>query len=441
MVKPLITLIKEWITLIIGRTRKYFVIGWLALILISGNVANAAENDLLEAKESQAQISGVIEQVLPAYVFIGGGSGVIISEDGYVLTNYHVVGSSKKWHIYDVNGNIYTARRLGYDSYGDVALLKIESTEKLPYLEIGDSDSLKTGQPVIAIGNPFGQGTSDLIPTVNFGIISALHRFHGPYSDAIQTDAPINPGNSGGPLVTLDGKLIGLNGSIDFRFEFIKVNTGIGYAIPVNQIKKFLPYLKSGGQVDHGYIEGLIIPFPGYYQASAGAKVTTVKSGSQAAGLKIRAGDEIIKIDEYDLTTANRFHSILGTYPAGAEVQFTIRRQDKIFKIKTTLEARPAPVSLVRGGSDTPFLGAAFIETEKSQGQGVEIAEVMPGSPAAESDLRTGDIMTGFDNKKIQSVARLLDLIKTKKPGNTVMIKIKRGLAEFEVPVTLGSKL
>ncbi|MEK7449593.1 MAG: trypsin-like peptidase domain-containing protein [Planctomycetota bacterium] len=242
----------------ISKKKYSFWVVVLSFGIFNALLVSAEDKDIKSlALNLQQKIIQVSEKVIPAYVFIAGASGVLVSPDGYVLTNYHVVANSVKWDVFRADGKSYEAERIGCDPTGDIALLKIKDAKELPYLEFGDSDTLEVGQPVIVVGNPFTIGISDLEPTVTFGLISALHRFQNDYSDAIQTDAAINPGNSGGPLITLDGKIVGINGKLETEIGFIFANTGIGYAIPANQIKRFLPKLKTEGQVVHAEITGL----------------------------------------------------------------------------------------------------------------------------------------------------------------------------------------
>ncbi|HYW79089.1 MAG TPA: trypsin-like peptidase domain-containing protein, partial [Thermoguttaceae bacterium] len=186
----------------------------------------------------------------------GGGSGVVISADGFALTNFHVVqpcGKAMKCGMAD--GQIYDAVIVGIDPTGDVALIKLFGRDDFPHAVIGDSDAVAAGDWCFAMGNPFLLAT-DFQPTVTYGIVSGTHRYQYPsqtileYADCIQIDASINPGNSGGPLFDAEGQLIGINGRGSFEKRG-RVNVGVGYAISINQIKNFLGHLKSGRIVDH----------------------------------------------------------------------------------------------------------------------------------------------------------------------------------------------
>ncbi|MBI4712610.1 MAG: trypsin-like peptidase domain-containing protein [Planctomycetes bacterium] len=408
------------------------------------------------AGQTEDQFIKTIEKARPAFVFVGGGSGVLISPDGYILTNYHVVGKeiggarAKEWMVYLTsftthtdNGTSYRAKLVGEDPRGDIALLKIqippEPNKTFPYVEMGDSDTLSPGQSVIVIGNPFRLGEIDLQPSVSTGIISALHRYKEDYSDAIQIDAPVNPGNSGGPLITMDGKLVGINGRIDTRHEFIKINTGIGYAIPVNQIKKFLDILKKSGKVRHSFIEGLALSKEN--TDGAGVRVENVSPGSSGDKAGLQKGDTILKVDNLEVYNYNRFNGIIGTYPAGSSVILTVKHaapDGKIIEIPITLNARGGIEELAK--PDEPFLGVRFTADTSASRRVVEIEEVIPDTPAAKADLRPGDIIVSFNGKTVTAINQLRNLIKNSKIGDKVTLTVKRADKELEITVVLEGR-
>src|SRR6266850_4443523 len=169
--------------------------------------------------EAQKRLREVIARVTPAYIFIDGGSGVCISADGWMVTNHHVAGGQKTWPMRFSGGKEGVADLIGWHPLDDVAVLKIRDGKDLPFLPLGDSDAVRVGDPVIAVGNPFDLGNENWEPSIVYGIVSALHVFldNPGYKDAIQTDAQINPGNSGGPLVTMKGEVVGINGRIDIK--------------------------------------------------------------------------------------------------------------------------------------------------------------------------------------------------------------------------------
>ncbi|HEX3601966.1 MAG TPA: trypsin-like peptidase domain-containing protein [Lacipirellulaceae bacterium] len=316
----------------------------LIFLLLSAPASSygAPDPDVLAAEKARIE---TIERISKPTIAIysadgnGGGSGVIISADGYALTNFHVAeptGPAMKVGLSD--GRFVDAVLVGLDPGGDVALVKLVSKGEFPAAELGDSDTCRAGQWVYVAGNPFLLA-EDFKPTISYGILSGVHRYQFPagtlleYTDCLQTDAAINPGNSGGPMFDSAGKLIGINGRGSFEKRG-RVNVGVGYAISINQIKRFIGLLKSGRFVDH---------------ASLGATVSTDSDGrvvvddilesSDAARRGLRYGDELFRFAGRDIGTANAFKNILGTFPVGWRVPITYRRDGKEFDIQVRLAA------------------------------------------------------------------------------------------------------
>jgi S1-C subfamily serine protease len=266
------------------------------------------------------------------------------------------------------------------------------------------------GQTVIAIGNPFSLGLADDAPTVTVGVVSAVNRFHGSYSDAIQTDAPINPGNSGGPLLTLDGRLIGINGRITTRFG-TRSNTGIGYAISINQIKRFLPALKAakGGRVHHGTVRGLVLkrfnPNTGGEDKAIVARVTPGSTAEQAGFLE---NDRILSVENYPIVNFSRFAGVLGTYPAGADVNVRVMREGKEIDLAVKLDLRhiPGPVDF---GWTLHGVNAASVREHG----GVQIEKVRPKGPAEKAGLQAGDVLLELNGIKLDTARSLVRLMRT----------------------------
>ena len=290
-----------------------------------GAAVLAAESERIE----------VIRRATPAVVSIldqagsGGGSGVVISPDGYALTNFHVVqpvGIAMKCGLPD--GHVYDAVLAGVDPTGDVALVKLLGRDDFPYAAVGDSDRLQVGQWVFVAGNPFLLAT-DFQPSVTRGIISGVHRYQYPsgtlleYTDCIQTDAAINPGNSGGPLFDRSGQLIGIVGRASFEKRG-RVNVGVGYAISINQVMNFLGHLKSGRIVDHASLGATVAT-----GAEGRVVVDDILQESDAYRRGLRYDDEIARFGDRDIQTANDFKNVLGIYPRGWRVPLVIRRDGK----------------------------------------------------------------------------------------------------------------
>jgi serine protease Do len=223
----------------------FFLSFILYRIAFAGDMASQPKD--LAAVDSDEPLVKLIATTSKAFVFIGDGSGVVISADGYILTNYHVAGSKDRWTVrLGDEEQTRVCDVIGRDEARDLCLLKIRGIENAPFIKLGNSETLETGQRVLALGDPFKLGEKSGGPAASVGVISALHRSQGKYTDAIQTDCAINPGNSGGPLLNLSGELIGINGQIISRYG--KNNTGVAFAIPSDQIKRALPELKSGDQ-------------------------------------------------------------------------------------------------------------------------------------------------------------------------------------------------
>ncbi len=275
----------------------------------------------------------LVKKISPPTVAVvsGGGSGVLISSDGYALTNFHVVGNGGpaiKCGLPD--GKLYDGVIVGLDKMGDLALIKLIPPKPdftFPFAVLGDSDQVLTGDWAVASGNPFLLA-SDYTPTVTFGLISGTHRYQYPergmfeYTDCIQMDASINPGNSGGPLFNMKGELIGINGRGSFDKRG-RVNSGVGYAISINQCKKFLGSLKAGLRIHHAGLGALV----GTVDDSVVSRVLVNQVfPSDALRRGIQPEDQIISFAGRPITTVNQFKNILGTIPAGWKVPVGIRR-------------------------------------------------------------------------------------------------------------------
>jgi len=307
----------------------------IALVLLT-TLRLAAETEVpkivLEAE--QARIAAIQKAVRTAVAVFanegnGGGSGVVISPDGYTLTNFHVAqpaGSYMKCGMAD--GRLYDAVIVGIDPTGDVALIKLLGRDDFPTAVMADSDDVKIGDWCFAVGNPFLLAT-DFQPTVTFGIVSGTHRYQPPagtlleYTDCIQTDAAINPGNSGGPLFNASGDLIGINGRGSFEKRG-RVNVGVGYAISINQIKNFLGCLKSGRIVDHATLGATVA-----MGERGSVRVSNILESSDAFRRGLRYEDEIVSFGGRGIDTPNGFKNVLGIFPKGWRVPLVFRHDGR----------------------------------------------------------------------------------------------------------------
>jgi S1-C subfamily serine protease len=311
----------------------------LAVLLTSGSPAQDLD---AKVKAAEAKRIAVIEKVKPAVVAVfgpggnGGGSGVLIDEDGYALTNFHVTagaGTTMKCGLAD--GVLYDAVLVGLDKVGDVALIKLypkKEGQKFPFAVMGNSDKCKAGDWSLAMGNPFLLAT-DFNPTVTFGLISGVHRYQYPsnglleYTDCIQIDTSINPGNSGGPLFNMDGELIGINGRGSFD-KRSRINSGVGYAISINQIKNFMGHLRAGLDTDHASL-GAIVESEMDDGANPRMLVKAILESADVTRRGLNTDDELYSFAGRSISSVNQYKNVLGLYPRGWRMPLIFSRNDK----------------------------------------------------------------------------------------------------------------
>jgi len=278
----------------------------------------------------------------------GGGSGVVITPDGYALTNFHVASpAGKHMQCSMPDGKLYDAVIVSYDPTGDVAMIKLFGRDDFPCAEMADSDTVREGDWCFAVGNPFLLAT-DFQPTVTWGLVSGVHRYQEPagtlleYTDCIQTDASINPGNSGGPLFNAKGQLIGINGRGSFEKRG-RVNVGVGYAISINQIKHFMGYLRSGRIVDHATLGATVTR-----DDEGSVVVSNILPESDAYRRGLRYNDEILAFGGRQIGTQNAFKNVLGIYPRGWRVPLTYRRDGKRYDVMVRLSGVHSREELIK---------------------------------------------------------------------------------------------
>lgn len=348
----------------------------------------------------------------PRYMIKGQGSGFIISKDGYILTNNHVVGDADKISVKLKDGREFTAKRVGSDPGSEVALIKIDA-DNLPFLEPGDSDKMDIGEWVIAIGNPFG-----LAETVTAGIISAKGRSSlglAEYEDFIQTDAAINPGNSGGPLLDIDGKVIGINTAI---FSQAGGYTGIGFAIPINMamaVKEKM--LKNKGVVVRGFLGIQMQELTRDLAEAFGIKdangilVAAVIPGSEAEKAGLKQGDIVTAIDGAPVLSASGFRNRISLTPPDTELTLKIIRDKKEMVVKTKVgheQPEESETALLenRDGRQvglavmalTPDMAARLGYEGES---GVVVMEVKDGSLAGDAGIRPGNLIVSVNRRPV----------------------------------------
>jgi serine protease Do len=371
------------------------------------------------------------------------GSGFIINANGHIITNNHVVEGASEITVKLSNGREFTAKVVGRDPKTDLALLKVEATD-LPTVALGDSSELRVGEPVMAIGNPFG-----LEQTVTTGIVSATGRVigQGPYDDFVQTDASINPGNSGGPLINSRGQAIGINAAI---FSQSGGSVGIGFAIPSNQAKTVVTQLAETGHVSRSWLGVSIQPVTpelarGFNLPDAkGALVASVTEDSPAMKAGLKPGDVIVEYDGRKVARSDELPRLVAETPTGREVSITVLREGKT----TTLQARVArldepDLKVASEVGDRGTLGVAVDpvtpEIAKQLGlkdaRGVVVKRVEDGSPAANAGIRPGDVILEVDRQPVKDVAGLRQLIDRHAKGTPMVMLLKRQDATLYVAV------
>ena len=315
--------------------RAWMPVVLFALVLNTAVVQDGRGEDKIQLDPIlvQAELERVegIRRAMPSAVSVfvpgggGGGSGVLISPEGYALTNFHVsspAGTFMRCGLSD--GQIYDAVIVGIDPVGDLALIRLLGKDDFPFAELGNSRAAQVGDWCMVIGNPFLLA-SNLQPTVTWGILSGVGRYQYPsgtlleYGDCLQTDASINPGNSGGPLYDASGKLLGIVGRASFEKRG-RVNVGVGYAISIQQAKNFLGALRSGRIVDHATLGATVATDP-----DGGVRISNVLESSDAYRRGIRYGAEILEIDGRTVRTANEVQKVLATLPSGWRVKVRYR--------------------------------------------------------------------------------------------------------------------
>ncbi|WAC07085.1 MAG: DegQ family serine endoprotease [Thermodesulfobacteriota bacterium] len=361
------------------------------------------------------------------------GSGFIISRDGYILTNNHVVEGADKIKIRLGNEKEYVGKIIGKDEKTDVAVIKVDTKENLPFVTLGDSDLLEVGEWVMAIGNPFG-----LEHTVTVGVVSAKGRVigAGPYDNFIQTDASINPGNSGGPLVNTKGEVIGINTAI------VAQANGIGFAIPSNMAKEILPQLKEKGRVIRGWLGVMVQKVtPELAQSfglaeGRGALVAQVQESSPAAKAGIKKGDIIVKFDGKEIKEMDELPRMVAGTPIGKNVGIVIFREGKEITVTLTIGEMPEgekEVNLSKKTENNLGLTVKNITPELAnqlglaEKEGVLVISIEPGGPAEDVGIMKGDIIKEVNRKPVKNVREYSEAIGKVKPGENILFFIKRG--------------
>ncbi len=366
------------------------------------------------------------------------GSGFIIDRQGYIVTNNHVIEDADEIQVRLYDGKEFEAEVVGRDSKTDLALIKIKDASNLKPMKMGDSDALQVGTWVVAIGSPFG-----LEQTVTAGIVSAKGRIigSGPYDDFIQTDASINPGNSGGPLISLQGKVVGINTAI------VASGQGIGFAIPINMARDIVDQLKSKGEVTRGWlgvgIQDLTPELAEYYKLDRkdGVLVTHVFEGDPADRGGIKVNDVIIAVNGETVNSSRDLSRKIAGLGVGKKTDITVLRngKEKEVSIQTAkredqeMVARKEPESSGKLGLRVRNLEAdvasrlGYGEGEK----GVLVIEVQSGSKAEKAGIQQGDLIKEINRKPVASISEFSKQMDIVKKGGTIRLLMKRGQSGF----------
>jgi serine protease Do len=382
------------------------------------------------------------------------GSGFIISGDGYILTNNHVVDGADEVTVRLQDRRTLTAKVVGTDPKYDIALLKVNDGGNLPAVSIGDSRSLKPGQWVLAIGSPFGFDY-----TVTQGIVSAVGRNLGaqdqPYTSFIQTDVPINRGNSGGPLFNLQGQVVGINSQI---YSNTGNYMGVSFSIPIDVAMNAIQQLKTKGYVSRGVLGVEVQPVSDdmakafKLNSATGAAVVSVTAGSGAEKAGIQAGDIILSYGGKPLMQASDLPPLVGMTKPGTKVPVQILRGGAKQSIQVAIAEMPRDAQAVDGtGQATPAAQSSVnalgltvqgIDGDTSKqlglkpGMGVAISGVT-GEVAAQAGLQPGDVILMLNQQKIASVAAFRDALRDVKPGSTVLLLVRRGSQSSFIALTV----
>jgi serine protease Do len=376
------------------------------------------------------------------------GSGVVVSSDGYIITNNHVVEKADEIKVTLLDRKSYKGRIVGADPKTDIAIIKIDA-DNLMTLVWGDSDKLQVGEFVLAIGSPYG-----LSNTVTMGIISAVGRANvgiADYEDFIQTDAAINPGNSGGPLVNIKGEIIGINTAIFSRTGGYQ---GIGFAVPSNMVRLIMEQLIQKGKVTRGWIGVTIQELtPELAQEfglkkSKGALVSDVVKNSPAARAGIKRGDVIVEFNGKEVRDVSSLRNMVAQTKTGSEIKLRIFRAGKEFTIKVNILELPrevaeiVPDQLPDDGESRFLTGLTVMNLTREivrqlgftkDEKGVVVVKVEPGSPADDAEIRKGDIIKEINKKEIYTIEDYNRLIANLQEEESLLLFINRGGKSFYV--------
>ncbi|MGM0452889.1 MAG: DegQ family serine endoprotease [Thermodesulfobacteriota bacterium] len=368
------------------------------------------------------------------------GSGFIMDKEGFIVTNNHVIENADEIQVKLKNGKEYDAEIIGSDPQTDIALIKVKAKADLPVIEIGDSDAVKIGQWVMAIGNPFG-----LEHTVTAGIVSAKGRVigAGPYDNFIQTDASINPGNSGGPLLNMDGEVIGINTAI------VSGGEGIGFAIPTSMATDIIAQLKKSGEVTRGWlgvgIQELNADLQDYYDVEDGVLITQVFPGDPADKAGIKPKDIIVTVNGKAVRSPRELSQRIAEIQPGNEARLEIVREGETRTVTVTIakrkEDKTADVQRRPDAQPQDALGLEVTDLTKDMAQrynlestkGIIVTNVAGDSKAYEAGFNEGDIIREINHQPVDSVDQYRKIINKAEKGETLYFYVMRARQGIQI--------
>jgi serine protease Do len=367
---------------------------------------------------------------------MGQGSGFLISKDGYILTNHHVVGDADKITVKLHDGREFDAERIGTDEKSEVAVIKIKE-KNLPYLELGDSATIRVGEWVVAIGNPFG-----LAATLTAGVVSAKGRSGigiADYENFIQTDAAINPGNSGGPLLNIDGEVVGINTAI---YSKSGGYMGIGFAIPIDMARSIKEQLVKSGKVTRGYLGVIIQEVTGDLAESFGLKekhgilVSDVSEDSPAENAGLKQGDIILRLNGKETDKVSEFRNDIAANPPGTSLTLTIFRNGDEKEIKLKTGELPDDIRVAASSSeliDKLGLSVQNLSEETARkfgyeiGEGVFVSKVEQSSLAWQAGIQPGNLITSVNRERVATVQDFLQAAGKAEKNGTMLLRVRDG--------------
>jgi serine protease Do len=433
------------------RTRK------VSLFAVAGLAAVLAATAQADQKTRRNAVVAVVEKVSPAVVYIGTeqiieerargdqwdvfedffnprerrqavqglGSGVIIDPSGLILTNDHVIHGASAIHVGLADGRTLQVEVIGADADNDLAVLRVQGKGPFPAARLGISSDLMIGETVVAIGSPFG-----LSKTVTAGVVSAVGRSfkanNRTYNDFIQTDAAINPGNSGGPLLNVDGEIIGINTAIFASAQ------GIGFAIPVDKVKRIVTELTQFGKVRPAWVgvdvAGLTPRIADRlgWDKSHGVVVASVDPGSPAERAGLQQGDIIAEVAGTPVDDPEDFDVRLRSYPAGAQIPLNVFREGKLGGASVTAQEFPAKLGEALSWDR---LGIKV----RPGGGGMTITQVRPGTQAARIGISAGDVVVRLNNVPVQTLDAYRETLIASRQSRSVLVLLRRGRSAYHI--------